>query len=513
MAESNNGLYEEPPQLVRRTPDVLDCLANLSSDEVFTPPALVNRMLDSLPPELWGDPEAKFLDPFCKSGVFLREIAKRLFDGLAPKIPNPAKRREHILQKQVFGVAITEMTAMLARRSLYYSKDASGPFSVVRFATPAGNILFNRCTHHWKDGQCADCGAAKKKWDRAADVENYAYPFIHSKELFVNLDELRFDVVIGNPPYQMSDGSGKGAGALPIYQKFVEQGMKLKPRYLSMIIPARWYGGGRGLDAFRNQMISDKSIRELHDFQNAADCFGNGIELKGGICYFLWDSAHKGKCHIYTHDKESITSQGERFMKESDACDVFIKYQKAVDIFHKVVCKGKDTFDSIVSPQRPFGLRTFIHGKKSAFTGSIKLIENGGVGYVAKKDIERNQGWIAKPKVYISAAYNAGDTYPHQILGKPIIGEADSCCTETYLCIGPFEAVDEAHNVASYIRTRFFRVLVMMKKSSQHAPASVYSFVPMQDFSKPWTDEELYAKYRLTKKEIAFIESMIRPME
>lgn len=245
---------------------------------------------------------------------------------------------------------------------------------------------------------------------------------------------------------------------------------------------------------------------------NASDCFGTGVEIKGGVCYFLWDRENLGTCKVVTHDKDKYVEQDERFLKE-DGSDVFIRYAEGVSVYHKVKRMHEKTFDNFVSSQKPFGMRTYVHGERNSFPGAIKLYEKGGIGYISSNQIERNKQWVDTYKVYISAAYNAGDNYPHQIIGKPIKGEKSSCCTETYLYIGPFVSSQETDNVISYIQTKFFRFLVMLKKSSQHAAASVYSFVPVQDFSKPWTDAELYAKYNLTEEEIAFIESKIKPME
>ena len=321
---------------------------------------------------------------------------------------------------------------------------------------------------------------------------------------------MKFDVIIGNPPYQLSDG-GAQASATPIYNKFVEQALKLNPRFLTMIIPARWYGGGKGLDDFRTLMISDKHIRILHDHLDAAQCFGSGVEIKGGVCYFLRCRDSVGKCRIFTHNSEGVFAQQPRYLRE-DGSDVFIRYEKGIDIYHKVITGSHKTFDTLVSSQKPFGLRTFVHGEEKAFKDSVELYERGGVGYIMRSEVSKNDAWIDKPKVFVSAAYNAGDAYPHQIIGKPILGKKGSCCTETYVVVGPFKSDSEAKNAISYMHTRFFRFLVMLKKTSQHAAAVVYSFVPLQDFSKPWTDEELYRKYGLSAEEIAFIESMIRPM-
>lgn len=492
-------------------PDVLNCIANLSNDEVFTPPELANRILDLLPQDLFKSPETKFLDPFSKSGVFLREIVKRLDRGLESQIPNRQLRIDHILHNQAFGIAITELTSYLSRRSVYCSKHANGKYSVSHFNTESGNILYVNRPHTWENGKCKYCGASQAVYDRGSEAEQYAYMFIHTdnpKQFFGNM---KFDVIVGNPPYQLSDG-GAQASAIPIYNLFVEQSMKLKPRYLSMIIPARWYGGGRGLDGFRSAMIGDKHIRVLHDFLNASDCFRTGVEIKGGVCYFLWDRDNEGMCRIFTHNGNSVREQSARYLKEKDS-DVFIRYSEGVSVYHKILTFKEKTMDTLVSSQKPFGLRTFVRGTQTKTQDSVVLFERGGRSYLDRNEVVIHRDWIDKPKVYISAAYNAGDIYPHQILGKPMIGDSGSCCTETYVVIGPFDSTAESENVVSYIKTKLFRFLVMLKKSSQHAASQVYSFVPLQDFSHPWTDEMLYKKYRLDDNEIAFIESMIRPME
>lgn len=491
-------------------PDVLTCLANLSNDEVFTPPEVANRMLDMLPEELWHDSSATFLDPACKSGVFLREIAKRLIEGLKEEIPDLQKRIDHIFHKQLYGIAITELTSLLSRRSVYCSKYPNSKYSITLFEDTSGNIRYKRIPHRWQNGKCLFCGASKSEYERGNELETHAYEWIHTikpEEIF----KMKFDVIIGNPPYQLSDG-GAQASATPIYNRFVEQAKKLNPRYMTMIIPARWYAGGKGLDTFRASMVMDRRIRVLHDFINASDCFGNGVEIKGGICFFLWDRDHVGKCKVFTHTGDKTVEQNERYLQE-DGNDVFIRYAEGVSILGKVQSANEKTMDEMVSSQKPFGLRTYVHGEQKRFAGSIKLYERGGTGYVNRGEITKNENWIDQPKVFISAAYNAGDSIPHQIIGKPIAGEAGSACTETYIVVGPFNAPFEVDNAISYIQTKFFRFLVMLRKSSQHAASSVYAFVPQQDFSKPWTDTELYKKYGLTDDEIAFIESMIKPME
>lgn len=360
-------------------PDVLSCLANLSNDEVFTPPEVANRMLDLLPQELFRSPDTTFLDPACKSGVFLREIAKRLLVGLENEIPDLQQRVDHIFRKQLYGIAITELTSLLSRRSVYCSKYPNSKYSVSYFENPSGNIAYKRIQHRWKDGKCAFCGASKTEYERGEELETHAYEFIHTirpEDIF----KMKFDVIIGNPPYQLSDG-GAQASATPIYNRFVEQAKKLNPRYLTMIIPARWFGGGKGLDEFRKAMIEDRRIRVLHDFLNASDCFGTGVEIKGGVCYFLWDRENLGTCKVVTHDKDKYVEQDERFLKE-DGSDVFIRYAEGVSVYHKVKRMHEKTFDNFVSSQKPFGMRTYVHGERNSFPGAIKLYEKGGIGYI-----------------------------------------------------------------------------------------------------------------------------------
>lgn len=495
------------------SPDILNCLANLSSDEVFTSPELANRMLDLLPQELFRSPKTRFLDPCAKSGVFLREIAKRLLTGLEAEIPDLQQRIDHIMTQQVFGIACTDLTAEMSRRTLYCSKQANGEYSVsTAFRDVQGNLLYERCHHTWNaQGRCEYCGASKGEYLRTDSRETYAYPFIHKsiKEIFHK--DMQFDVIIGNPPYQMSDG-GNSASAIPIYQHFVEQSKKLRPRYLTMIIPARWYAGGKGLDEFRETMISDTRIRHLEDYLNASDCFGNGVEIKGGVCYFLWDRDNTGLCHIVTHMTEGCLSESNRYLKIDDS-DVFIRRNEAVSILEKVSNNNESSFSQIVSSRKPFGLPTNVEGHDVKRTGDITIYQRGGTAYLDQTKIEKNFSWVSKYKIFISKAYNAGDDYPHQIINKPIIGERNTCCTETYILIGPFGTKEETINVESYIHTKFFRFMVSLRKISQDATSKVYKFVPLQDFSHPWTDEMLYKKYGLTKEEIAFIESMIRPME
>ena len=282
-------------------PDILSCLANLSSDEIFTPPNVANQILDTLPKDLWSDKTVTFLDPVSKSGVFLREITKRLLKGLESEIPDFEERLEHILRNQIFGIGITKLTSDISRRTLYLSKKANGKYSIVNFGDEKGNLRYFESQHSFPNRlKCKYCGADRKLYQRDKGLESYAYSFIHEdkpEELF----KMKFDVIIGNPPYQLNDG-GAGSSAAPIYHKFIETAKKLQPRYLSFIVPARWYNGGKGLDEFRRDMLNDERISVLHDFQDTNDVFP-GRNIRGGVCYFLWEREHSGKCEVINHVK------------------------------------------------------------------------------------------------------------------------------------------------------------------------------------------------------------------
>ncbi len=521
-----------------RNPDVLTCIANLSNDEVFTPPELANRILDMLAQtwaedhggaNLWADRSVKFLDPFTKSGVFLREVTNRLVQGLAEEFPDLQERVDHILTEQVFGIGITRLTSLLARRSLYCSKQADGPHSVVtRFTNEAGNIWFERTEHAWDSGKCTFCGASQEALDRGKDLETHAYAFIHTDDIKTRLaelfgEEMQFDVIIGNPPYQLTDG-GYGTSAAPIYQMFVDQAKQLEPRYLSMIIPARWFAGGKGLDEFRESMLSDDRLRSIDDYLSASDVFP-GVGLKGGVCYFLWNRDHRGLCEVSTHFRDWPVSTATRPLMEEGA-DVFIRFNEGLSILKKVMqieCTTSGAllpdegsrFDQLVSSLRPFGFRTYFRGRPRRKTGDVVIYQNGGTAFVARDEVESGRDLIDKWKIYVGrAAPGTGnrDTYPHRILSTPFIGEPDSVCSETYLCIGPFESKAEAESALSYLTCRLTRLLILLHKPSQDTTRKVYTFVPTQDWVRPWTDADLYEKYGITQSEIDFIEKVVRPM-
>lgn len=502
-------------------PDVLSCLANLSNDEVFTPPNVVNNMLDMLPQELFENKATTFLDIGTKSGVFLREIAKRLIKGLESEIPDLQKRVDHILHKQLFGIATTELTSLVSRRTLYCSKYPNCRYSASLFDTVEGNIRFRAKKHEFVNGRCKWCGASAAQFDRDDGLESHAYEFIHTdkpEEIF----NMKFDVIVGNPPYQLADGGGMGSAAMPIYNLFVEQAKKMMPKYLVMIIPARWYSGGRGLDSFRSDMLNDRRIRVLHDFYDAGDCFP-GVEIKGGVCFFRWDRDTVGDCKIISHESSGEISFSERPLLEK-GMDSFLRQTKLLSIFHKVKAMEENSFSNIVSSNDPYGFDVREKGSWKRVKPDYSLIKtkgtfefyyNGwrktGIGYVDKKFVKKGVDLIGKYRLFIPKAWGVGDISLDWL--NPFIVGPDAVSTETYLTIGPFDSKEMARNALSYTQTRFFHLMVSIKKITQNTMKGAYECVPMQDFSKPWVDEELYKKYNLTADEIKFIESMIKPME
>jgi site-specific DNA-methyltransferase (adenine-specific) len=524
-----------------RNPDVLTCIANLSNDEVFTPPEFANRMLDTLAEawaasnggaNIWADKTVRFLDPCTKSGVFLREITKRLTEGMAAAIPDREERVNHILTRQVFGIGITHLTSLLARRSVYCSKHAQGKHSIAKgFANDAGNIWFERIEHTWANARCAYCGASQKALDRGEGLESHAYAFIHTNDIRARVAELfgegmQFDVIIGNPPYQLDDG-GYGASAIPIYNRFVEQAMALEPRFLTMVIPSRWLFGGRGLDEFRKAMLTDNRIRMLVDYPDSRLVFPS-VDVAGGICYFLWDRDNRGGCRVVEFEHGLISSESVRPLLEEGA-EVFVRSNRALSILRKVMSveSGSNSlalpetkrFDAQVSSQKPFGLRTFFRGSnKRSSKQDVLVLQSGGRAWTSRSEITAGHELIDKWKVFTSksSAEHAGQfdkNGQRRVLSLSGVIPPGSVVTETYILLGAYDTEGQARNCFSYVVTKFFRFLVAARSSAQDLSRSAYSFVPLQDFSKSWTDEELYARYQLTEEDVAYIEKLIRPME
>lgn len=511
----SNGLFDNV-----YNPDVLSCLANLSNDEVFTPPEIVNQMLDMLPQELFRNPDTTFLDPACKTGVFLREIAKRLIVGLEPQFPDLQERLDHIFHNQLFGIAITELTSLLSRRGLYCSKYPNSEFSVTQFDNAQGNIRYKKIQHSWVNGRCKYCGTSQNTVlgdeGRGDALEAHAYEWIHTlkpEEIW----NMKFDVIISNPPYQLKvNESGKGLGAVPIYQKFVEQAQKLKPRYISMIIPARWFSGGVGLEDFRKNMLSNNHIYKIVDYIDSKECFP-GVDVNGGICYFLIDNSYSGECN-YVNISNGKSSSATRTLNEFD---IFIRRNEALSIVHKVVSFKEKTLASPggCSPQTPYGfLSTFIGNPQRVSKTDCELLSSKGWSFVSINEVLKSKETIPlwKPMISKLSCEHAGNPDKngmYRVLSRMELLKPNQICSQSYLTVCPSVTQSEAENVYNYLRTKFVRFLILQTLAGMNLSISNFKFVPWQDFSKSWTDETLYQKYGLTDEEIEYIESVIKPME
>lgn len=541
MSEQKVGLA-----LRGRNPDVLTCIANLSNDEVFTPPELANKMLDAVGEtwaarnggaNIWSDPTVTFLDPFMKSGVFLREATSRLTRGLENQMPNLEERVDHILTKQVFGIGITNLTSLLARRSLYCSKFADGPHSIAKsFGSNDGNVAFERMEHTWvggtewvltadadgneikkfKNGKCKYCGASQKTLDRGEALETHAYVFIHTDDIKARMaelfgDDMQFDVIVGNPPYQLaSDG---GTRDVPIYQHFVRQAKKLEPRLLTMVIPSRWMAAGLGLGEFRAEMLADDRIRRLVDYPDSSELFP-GVKLMGGACYFLWSRDSPGLCETTLVRAGEAVETVERRL---DEFDIFVRDSRALAILRKVQDLGEPSIFDVLSADKEFGLTSnFSDYRDTPFPKAVPLYAYQGgqrlVGWVARSKITKSSELIDTWKVLIPAAGFESQILPTLVLSSTRRAPSPSACTQTYLFL-PAASEAEADSMESYVHTRLFRFLIWLRKVSQHATRSTYTWVPQQTWDRVWTDEELYEKYGITDDEQAYVESIIRPVD
>jgi site-specific DNA-methyltransferase (adenine-specific) len=511
-----------------RNPDVLTCIANLSNDEVFTPPAFANRMLDTLAEawasryegaNIWADKSVRFLDPCTKSGVFLREITRRLINGLSDELPDLEERVDHILTKQVFGIGITHLTSLLARRSVYCSKHANGAHSIAKsFDSDEGNIWFQRTEHAWLKDRCSYCGASKKALDRGDDLETHAYAFIHTDDIKVRVraifgDDMQFDVIIGNPPYQLaSDG---GTRDVPIYHMFVEQAKRLEPRYLTLVIPSRWMAGGLGLAEFRQTMLRDKRISHLVDYSNAAEVFPS-VGINGGVCYFLWDAAHDGPCSVASVKAGEVNGPTSRRL---DEFDVLVRDARSLQILRKVMAHNEPSVNTLLARDKEFGWTSNFDGfHEEQDVGDVPLYYirtmKRAVGYIARTEVRKSQHLIDKWKLLVPKVGSGRErerSGVDLVLGPSLIAPAPSVCTQSFLFFSVSSRA-EAESLQSYYATRFFRFMVSLRKITQDATHSTYLWVPLQLWDHTWTDADLYRKYGISKDEVAYIESMIRPM-
>jgi hypothetical protein len=498
-------VHDETLEPIERATRALGKFTRISDSEVRTPSWLCKEMVAAIPDDELAaaarDGKA-FLDIASKSGEFALALYQRLVgelridpaavSGAIYSIPTSpiayefTRRFYEILALDVNNIARSITAYDLVEQS------ANGR----RLARDVASVLRENTTS-WSD----------------RDLD---------RKPLEGSTQMEFSAVVGNPPYQADDG-GFGTSAGPIYQLFVDLGKQLDPRFLSMVIPSRWFAGGKGLTDFRTEMLHDDRIRSLHDYLTASDVFPD-VGFKGGVCFFLRDRDNPGDCTVTTQYHGETPSVATRPLLEKGA-DVFIRFNEGLSILKKVMevegaggtlslPDGK-RFDRLVSSRKPFGLTTTFKGNSQKNSGDVLVYRNGGIGYTPRASISAGGELIDNWKLFVSyAAPGTGnkDTYPHRVISTPFLGEPGSTSTETYLCIGPFSSRTQAVNARSYLFCRLPRLLIQLRKASQHVTQKVYSFVPVQDFSRPWSDAELYARYGLSDDEISFVERMVRPM-
>lgn len=537
-----NTVIEEANDYIEHF-DILETITNVGNDEVFTPRKTCDMMLDSLPDEVWHNPLYKWLNPATKNGIFEREIAIRLDKGLENVIVDKEERRKHILQNMIFSIGQTKFTANVARRTLYYCSQANRKCDGIKapdghyvngysigngswFDDEEGNIK-TPCTDHKIDPhtkKCFYCGlSSSSKYLDANQREKYAYEFIHInhlcldrhfKERFFGGDKtMKFDIIIGNPPYQLNDGGGTGASAMPIYQLFVNQAISLKPKYLSMIIPSRWYAGGKGLDDFREAMLKDTHISKLVDYADSADCFPTQV-IAGGVCYFLWEREYSGDCVVVNRKKNKLISSVKRPLNEFD---VFVRDNKAISIIKKIRKLKEQTLDEIVYSRNCFNLNSNEEGHSEKKSGDLNLYSLNGLSYLSRNKATDRDGLIDSYKVMMTKAMSGGNkpsaNGDYLVISNTMrVLKPNDVCTETYLCIGKYKTEKEAVNLSNYLKTTFFRYLLLQALSSINISKEKFLFIPVQNFNESWDDKKLYEKYSLDKDEISIIESVIREM-
>lgn len=521
--------------------DILETITNVGNDEVFTPRKTCDMILDSLPEEVWHNPNYKWLNPATKNGIFEREIAIRLDRGLKDIIPDEETRKKHILQNMIFAIGQTKFTANVARRTLYYCSQANRKCDGIKasdghyvngyaigngtwFDDEEGNIKTPKSEHAFeKNGKCKFCGVqSDSKYNSSDQREHYAYEFIHYgkfelerhlQDLFFKGDRtMKFDVIIGNPPYQLSTNDS-GIQAAPIYQKFVLNAISLEPKFISMIIPSRWFTGGIGLDEFRTSFLNDMHVQLLHDFPKSRDCFPT-VDIAGGVCFFLWDSTYNGNTKVIsqTGDKTTI-----RVRKMNDF-DIFVRDNIGVDIITKVSNKSTDFLNNFVYSISPFNLPTNTRGEEKPFSGSVKLISSKGESYIDAEEIKKGKELIAKYKVTIGqlnpdrgGVNNALDGKSNVTTKIKIYGPGE-VFTATYLLLGAFDTLQEAKFFESFIKTKFVRYLIFSTLSSMHITKDNFRFVPLLKFDHAYSDTELNSYFELNGEEIDLINSLIREM-
>ncbi len=486
--------------------DIFELIPNQKTNQIFTPKKVVQMMINQLEehdPSLFTRTDSTFIDLYMKSGMYITEIVKKLFKNTRKEYKSDYDCLKHILENQVFGLAPSPILQGITQ-SFIFGFDTENKIS-------RKNFIQHDLTPQAQEG------VAKQK--------------LHE---LLNLNEnMKFDAVVGNPPYQIGDGSGGSSdSAIPVYNKFIEEAINMKPQNICMIVPSKWMVGGRGLQNFREQMMEEKRLKMIYDYENASDCFP-GVHIDGGVCYFIWDKDYNGMIDYTFKTNQGKINKSNRFLKNNQF-EYVIRNNDIFSIISKI--SNEKSFSSIVSNTRPFGIRNYLFNeperypesnlKFEPFENSIKIygvkgIKGGAkrvIGYISDSIIVRSIESINKYKLFFTTSYSTNAINPPET----IKGLPNEVCTETFLMIGHFESEKERNNCYNYISTDFFKTLLYFGKGTMHVTSSVFGLIPLQDFTTKsdidWSkstldiDQQLYKKYNLAEVEISFIKSMIKPM-
>ena len=500
LRKANMLSKDESLSVEQRAVNALDRFSRISGSEVVTPQRICRDMINNIGLDEIVDlinNGGKILDIAGKTGEFPFAIYTLLKDRV----------NHNTLRKAVYTIPTSSITYEFTRL-IYEILDFELSNIADKFTSydllstdESGNI----------------------DYESLSKVITQSKPFSDIKlydEVPEGDENVNFDVIIGNPPYQVSDG-GAQASAKPIYNNYVELAKTISPKYITLVMPTRWYAGGKGLDDFRKAMFEDTTIQELHDYLHPEEVFPD-TNNRGGICYVLWNKEYNNSetpITITNHEGRGKISISNRNLRFRDS-DLFLRYGEAISIIEKVVPEGTDTLNNYISAAKAFGFRTFFindprfRNTTDGLNDPIKCYGRGNkIGYVERDEIRSHTEWIDKWKVFVPESNNIG-TELNDDNQNSFVGTPQTICTETFLVVGAELELTErtAANLSMYLKTKFARFLHSMAKISQHGTAKTYIFVPLQDFTRQWEDADLYAKYNLTEEEIAFIESTIKPM-
>ena len=520
----------------------LQSLEKLTDSEIITPFEVVKKMVELLPEEVFTNLNNRFIDVSTKSGIYLKYI----FFNLLHKLPNIQlsknnnqldyeldedydftnldDKKRFILRYMIYGIATSELSFLTSKRTLYENINENED------SEKNGKILSKPIFKNWEGNIVYKKLNNEEYWFLETDIETI------NKELTKNIilkkdKEMKFNVIIGNPPYQKNDGGGKGNNSKPIYNLFIDKSKELKPNYMSFIIPSRWMSGGRGLDNFRKSMLNDKRFKKIIDFKNSLDCFSN-VDIKGGICYFLWELKYANKCEYTIKKKEKgkeiIVSNQYRDLNKYD---VLIRDNKAINILEKVLNKIElfNKKRNIVYMNKKVSSQSFyadmnarLFQKELKYNENIYLKGNGykvyvnkdtfpksnnGIGYIEKDLITKtNIGkYINNHKVFIPKTFR-------ELKNKPFYGEPNSICSETYIVIDICKNKKEANNLINYFNTDLVSFLIKQKKITHNSSKETYSFIPSLNMKYNWTNEKLYKLFNISNSEIEYMSKSIKDM-